>query len=504
MTLRKYAVIIFSVTLLGSLISIPSAQAAQSAKLGAVCAKAGQKQTVSGKKFTCVKSGTKNIWKSSSETTTNFTFNTLCDTDPGVPADWAKYQQFAKKTFGCARPYRFLDVALPAEKPKTELTPIALRASTSECKIPEQENNFNNTGHRLNGWKFNGDVQIQVIPVEFTDFKATASPEKEYGKYLTYIKDMFYKLSDGNTRITFRTPKEYIKTGASLQSFVIPGEIVKNNGRFKWKNIDTSAYQKAVYTAADAVIDFKDIDLAIVIVPFSVPAEFIPHNQGYRMDNVSTSEGLVEYNYLMPPATEVNDMSWSGVEPFLHLHEIFHSMGILNDHDGDDMGRAGPNLGTGMWGHMSGMQTDFLIWDKWLAGMIKDSQVICARANETSVNWIKPGGIFGNFEKVVVVPLSNTKVIVIESMRAAGINFKLPVSYRGALVYVVDAASTAHAGGINVIRPSQRTGSVNGPYGFVLADAPLKNGESLTVEGHKITVVESGAFGDVVKVEKAG
>jgi hypothetical protein len=31
---------------------------------------------------------------------------------------------------------------------------------------------------------------------------------------------------------------------------------------------------------------------------------------------------------------------------------------------------------------------------------------------------------------------------------------------------------------------------------------PLKNGESVSYEGWKITVVEAGEFGDVVSVEK--
>jgi hypothetical protein len=35
-----------------------------------------------------------------------------------------------------------------------------------------------------------------------------------------------------------------------------------------------------------------------------------------------------------------------------------------------------------------------------------------------------------------------------------------------------------------------------------LADAPLKVGESLLTNGFKISVVEAGKYGDVVKVEK--
>jgi hypothetical protein len=36
----------------------------------------------------------------------------------------------------------------------------------------------------------------------------------------------------------------------------------------------------------------------------------------------------------------------------------------------------------------------------------------------------------------------------------------------------------------------------------VLADATLKINESITSNGYKISVVETGSFGDVIKVEK--
>jgi hypothetical protein len=56
---------------------------------------------------------------------------------------------------------------------------------------------------------------------------------------------------------------------------------------------------------------------------------------------------------------------------------------------------------------------------------------------------------------------------------------------------------------MNVLRPSSRTTSVLDVRNFALADAPLKIGESIVSNGFKISVVESGDFGDVVKVEKA-
>jgi hypothetical protein len=512
-------------------LSLITAQLSEAAVTpGTKCLKAGATSTYHGKKYTCVKSGKNLVWDKGvaipkpipavtptptptvsatptptptvsatpTPTPSAFVFTDVCQKDPEVPAEWVTYQEFALKVFGCARPYRFLDVKLTESKPTLTLTASTSFQQIAECKLPTQ-NNSNNLGFIKNGWQFNGDLQIQVIPVEFTDFKSSGSPIKEYGKYLDYIKEMYFKLSDGNTRITFKTPDSFIQVGKELKSYVTPG-VIEKNGVFSWKKLDLPSYQGDIFSAADKVINFKGTEMGIVLVPLSVPSEYIAHGGGFRMSNVSTAEGVVKFNYLMPPASEVDNMSWFGVEPFLHLHEFFHATGQLDDHYGDD--GKGPNLGTGRWGAMSGMLTDFILWDKWLAGMLRDSQVICGSSNQSGTYWIKPASYSGIYEKLLVIPISSTRAIAIESERAAGLNFKLSPISEGALVYTIDTSDIQHGSGISVIRPLNRTGPIQ-VGSFILADAPLKPGESLTVWGYKITVVESGTFGDVIKVEKA-
>lgn len=422
----------------------------------------------------------------------------LCAADPLVPTEWKSYEKFALSAFNCARPYRFMDVALPSTTPISQLTSKNDLLPVAQCKLPAQ-NNYNNVGFKQNGWQFNGDLQIQVIPIQFTDYGSSENPVKEYSKYLEYIKEMYFKISDGNTRITYKVPDSYIQIGSDIKSYVVDGSLQDGSG-IVWKKLDARRYERDVFNAADKVIDFTGIDMTIVLVPLSVPTEFIGHSSEFRMDNVRTNEGIVEYNYLMPPATEVDRRSFYGVEPFLHLHEIFHANGLLNDHLGD--AGKGPYLGTGRWGHMSGMLTDFILWDKWIAGMLRDSQVICASPNSVGTYWIKPASYFGTFEKLLVIPLSSTRAIAIESERAAGMNFKIPEIARGALVYTLDTLDTRFDAGITVIRPENRTGPIQLGT-FILADAPLKSGESLTVWGYKISVIESGDWGDVIKVEKA-
>jgi hypothetical protein len=266
--------------------------------------------------------------------------------------------------------------------------------------------------------------------------------------------------------------------------------------------MDMNQMLKDISTAIGSSLDLSDNDLAFIVVPPTTDNQYIGH--GWPGSPIfRTEQGLVHYWYFSPPMSLIERKSWYGANPWLHIHEMQHSMNKLDDHYGDgDFGRIDGDAGTGNWGHMSGMRTDFLFWDKWISLMVSDDQVICANPQLISTHWIKPSNYFGKTEKLLVIPISSTKVIVVESMRAAGFNFKLPEVAEGALVYIVDTSITSHGRGINVLRPTNRTGSIYSRPDFILADAPLKVGESLLTNGFKISVVEAGKYGDVVKVEK--
>ena len=57
--MKKVLAFIVSITFLSSLFSLPAVGAV---KAGAICTKAGSTSIVSGKKFTCIKSGNKLVW----------------------------------------------------------------------------------------------------------------------------------------------------------------------------------------------------------------------------------------------------------------------------------------------------------------------------------------------------------------------------------------------------------------------------------------------------------
>ena len=143
---------------------------------------------------------------------------------------------------------------------------------------------------------------------------------------------------------------------------------------------------------------------------------------------------------------------------------------------------------------------DLTTWEKWKLGFMQDSQIQCKTDSTVSTHWIAPSTVQTQESKTVVIPISSTKAVVIETLRPGGLYYKHPVRSQGVIAYEVDAAQDKHGYGMKLSLPIGRT--IEGNEVF-MASAPLKQGESTINNGYKITVVESGTFGDVVRVEKA-
>jgi hypothetical protein len=102
--------------------------------------------------------------------------------------------------------------------------------------------------------------------------------------------------------------------------------------------------------------------------------------------------------------------------------------------------------------------------------------------------------------KAIIVPISNTKVLVAESVRSAGLYYKIPSQNQGVLVYEIDLTKSDHGMGMKLSVP--RNKQINSTTPFFMAGATLKKGDSTTSNGITFTIIESGTFGDVIKVSK--
>jgi hypothetical protein len=497
-------------------LTLPTFPVNAAAKAGAKCTKVGVKSVVNDKSYVCTKSGKKLTWlesknkKSSPGLPGGFETNTTYSTDigydhqfvrptaidPGTPPEWkAMESQFSGQRLG----FRIKKYQLGQQRPKSLVTSKSDLLAAEACKMLDGTGDsslraFPSSGRKQfvvdRGAYPKPKVTIQVVPIFAEDTATpTRTPEEEYGKYFNFMKNWIEYSSDVPSEVLIRYPDKYLSFSKKIKPYEISHELERPHPTFS----------KDVLAEVDSQINFSGAQMVVVVVPGGTPLDVIQQGQ---LGDFFTQEGIIGAGSSVYPDTYANPLrlKYAGLaHPYWWIHEFFH-LGIpLVDHYGDQRFDVNSEYGMGWWTLMTPGGGDLSIWEKWILGYISDSQVRCADKSNTSLHWLAPSSVKTIEDKALIIPLSQTKVIVIESIRAAGMYYKWPKNTWGALTYVVDVTKEVHGQGMKLILPQNRSA---GTLPYMLAEAPLRIGESITYEGVKISIVESGNFGDVVKVEK--
>ncbi len=410
-----------------------------------------------------------------------------------------------KLSTGCSGIFRIAKYELGISRPQTQESGQSNDLPISQCRIPEPRNSQSLRGfttlfepgrkeyHERNmipGPK----MKVQVIPIYSSDSAAPVNdPGVDYKAYFDFLRDWAIYSADGESNVEIRVPKEYLKFTNNLNQYSIFHE---NNHTHP----DHVRFVNDIVKDVDAKIDFSGANAVIVVVPPGTPLNLF--QQG-ALKEFKTAEGRVESGSSMYPLTltNLNSVRFPNfLVPYWWIHEMYHAGAGLDDHYGDKKNNVNSEHGMGLWTLMSNWGGDLSAWEKWIVGFLTDGQVHCLKDRETSVRWIAPSSVKTKEKKLIVVPISQHKGIVIESIRPSGLYYKIPKNSNGVLVYVVDLEQPGHGFGMKIVLPTNRNPN---PNNFFLQEGTLRQGESVVVLGNRISVLESGTFGDVIKVEKA-
>jgi M6 family metalloprotease-like protein len=413
-----------------------SAISSQKITPGFICKVYKQKVTYQNKVFTCVKSGKKLAWKiSPQKTSTNEPFT-----------------------------------------PMTNLSDVALFSNLDKCKIIDGDPQTTNmtAGFPIPDGRIDlvKGAKIQIIGVDFPDKSGGSKSPKELNQDLSSSVEKFWTTqSTIPVKFEWNWNSDWIRMPNSINSYSLGGSF------FQGKFNDTAYFNFAreIISKTDSSIDFAGVNFLFIVFPPGVKNEeigtFLVHTQGIY----STSEGNI-YNLIMAGG-DYNSAS-------TYIHEFGHALGLTDIRDTLDVGNQKSD---GMYYDVMNNYRfpELLVWHRFLLGFLENSQIHCINSKEASTHWLVPVACAGKQVKGVVIPLSSTEAVIIESRRAIGFDTALSSSpdLLGAAVYTLDSKV-----------PYRRT-----PVKVVQV---LKNNNSVVVSGYKITVLESGDFGDVVKVEK--
>jgi hypothetical protein len=161
-------------------------------------------------------------------------------------------------------------------------------------------------------------------------------------------------------------------------------------------------------------------------------------------------------------------------------------------------------MGLDIMGNQDGESKELSGWLRFVAGWLDDEKVYCQELStlkNTDVTLVPLSGS-GNGVKMVVVPISATKAVVIESRRETKFSCTMPSKRNGVLVYTYDA-TLSH--GENFLQPIN-TGRWALEYS---SDCPvtgnpnpiLYKGDKISVEGVTIEILDSLNY-DKIRISK--
>ena len=436
-----------------------SAISAQKITPGSTCKTLKQKVVYQNKTYSCIKSGKKLVW------------------NKGVVVN-----------------------STPA--PKIEITPLSALANASTCKVarPSDQRDvslgFPAISHRLKG----PVVRALIMPVDFPDLIADSNPVTDYTEMTKGISDWYAKISGGTVKFEWVIYSRYIR----MPRNVVDYKIGARTGTGFWE------YNRASIEAGDPFIDFSKFDLVITGAPPKVRSEQIstspaftyPLGGGIKVDGIEILNATMTAEDTM--RIQQGKPGWKGI-----AHEIGHLMGLVDLYnissslspsgipptDKEQFAFMG---GFDFMSHVHGGAPEITAWERWLLNFLDDSQIRCVgTGNFDSTHYLTPVEFTDDKPRAVVIPVSDTKRLVVESRRSAGYDNGLAVGFEGALVYLIDVSNQSGYGPMKII-------SKNGATNPLLYDATLQAGDTVKYENYKITNLASDKNGDTIKVEKIG
>jgi M6 family metalloprotease-like protein len=332
-----------------------------------------------------------------------------------------------------------------------------------------------------------GHIKSLIVPVDFTDIQGKDNTVSYFSTIATGVRDFYFKQSYGAVAFDFDIVSSWIHAPFSSTKYGTGGSVGAG---------DVAGYLNAIISLTDGAIDYSGYDAVYFLVPKEMPMA----NMGWGP--AITSPHWISNGVILNGATGGADMYYvenngikGGTWKWM-AHETGHAFGLYDE----DLNHASQSLG--YWGIMAMSWSNNAIelgaWDRYLQGWLPQSQVNCVEMNALTTagvsTKISPIVRQDKEVKTIMVPISSSKILVIESRKSESLD-NIPANREGVLVYTVDMKKGQLGGGYEI---QKRVGSTDPNF----EDAALHAGDSITVGGVKITVSQLSASGDTVKISK--
>jgi M6 family metalloprotease-like protein len=421
--------------------------------------------TAAGKKFTCVKSGTKLVWNKGMAVKAAPKPQVVPAVPPTVTPPQPEQKVEPKNSFA-------LDPRITQREDLTAVEMCRTADQTPDMRpegIVVHRNGFPRPMNSLYGKK---SARLLVIPMSFNDlaFRAVRDPNRPTAKsdlealeeVIPYVKDSFKKASAGRFAVEIDVLPQSEWWVFNQNNPVVIGPLINNFPKI----MDLVTTQKSTFK-------FDVYDSYIFISGVGVPGQpGIGAGQAFFGEkNKNGKDG--SFNAVLMTGIWTNSGIW--------LHELGHSLFAFEDlylfdqtlDPGKGLGLEFPNK----WDLMANANLiELLGWNKLLMGWLEDSEVRCLSDQKTSIHYLTSDNA-GKESKLLTINLAPGVTLAAESRKASSSESGLLLSF------------------INT--------NTNHGQGPVLAQRFLMTkGDSKSLLGWRISVLESDTDGVLIEAIK--
>jgi M6 family metalloprotease-like protein len=390
-----------------------------------------------------------------------------------------------------------------AQQPKSTITNASELAPVTQCKIPDAgpygDIANNPQKHFVSGFPIYperavlaANPTIQVIAIDFLDLQASNSPAVDLKETTTFVSEFFQRQSTKAIQLNWAIPEKYFRMPKTIAEYDLGGDIFKGG----FSPDKAFSYVREAIKQVEQSIDFSPASIIAVVVPPQVTRKQIGTfvaQAGEPSQQFVTNEKNI-FNVLIMGGPAGN----KSYELLNWTHETGHMFGLTDVRDVTDPTKQ-DSSDLGVFDLMNSMiAPELLAWQRFILGILDDSQVRCVVGATTTTHVLAPVERITIEPKMVVIPISKYKAIIVESRRNLGYDTTLGSLNEGVIVYTLDTTIGYRKSPLKIVPSPSATDAT------WRRDAALKINESVIIWGYKITNIETGDFGDVAKIEKIG
>lgn len=296
-----------------------------------------------------------------------------------------------------------------------------------------------------------GVANVQLIAIEFPDALGTSKELVDAETQIAEFNRWFDFHSNGKLSFNWQFPRQWFKMSKPVADYGF-----KKGVRDKVEQIASE-----MINVSDRAVDYANSDFVFVLFPRTI--KLIEPDVGMANYNLQSAEGRIknlfggsEYFY------NNNFELWS-----FWIHEWGHPMGLAGHT---------PRSNISIMDNQNGNSVVLNAWDAFFAGWLGPDQMYCMpQSQSTHTMSLIPLERNQHGPRGLIVPLSSTNAIVIESHRAEGWGSRMGDGRYGVAVYWVDTT-------LDTNRYAGSSGYIDTDAGDRWADHLVPTGKSRTYD----------------------